>query len=118
MALATTIVLGAVVFLLTWLVQHLTRNHGCLEKLGIPVMKPRGILGSGPFDFSKQLLHETWLEKFREYGVDTWGRYTGVIPTIVTRDPEIMENILAKDFDNFGESMTDHGVQQLALNKI
>ncbi len=111
MAFLTTFVLGGVVFLLTWLVQHLTKNRGELEKLGIPIDKPYGILGSGPFDWHRKVLHEVWHEKFKQFGdVDTWGRYNGVFPTVVTRDPELMENILAKNFDNFPESLTDHGV--------
>ncbi len=96
-----TVLLGGVVALLLLLTWHLTKNRGQLEALGIPVDRPVGLLGSGPIDLHNHVLHKVDLEKFRKFGAKTFGKYDGVVPVIVTIDPEILKSVLVKNFENF-----------------
>jgi len=53
-----TLILGAAVVLLTWLIRHLRKERGELEKLGIPVDPPVNLLlGSGPHDLHNHYGH-------------------------------------------------------------
>ncbi len=98
-----TILLGAAMVLLAWLLWHLTHNRGHLETLGIPVDKPIGLLGSGPLDFHNHLVHEIPLKKFRQFKTKTYGKYDGVVPVIMTVDPEIIKSVMVKNFDRFSD---------------
>ncbi len=100
-----TLALGGVVVLLAILAWHLTKNNGQLEALGIPVDRPRmgGLLGSGPVDLHNHVFHTEIQEMFRKFKTKTFGRYEGVTPCIVTMDPEILKNVLVKNFENFSD---------------
>ena len=41
-----------------------------------------------------------YTEKHKKFG-KTYGRYDGVKPALVTIDPELVKNILVKNFDSF-----------------
>lgn len=41
------------------------------------------------------------MHKFKELGTKTYGRYDGVTPVIVTKDPELIKSVLVKNFDSF-----------------
>ncbi len=40
------------------------------------------------------------MDKFNKYG-KTYGRYDGRVPTIVTKDPELIKSVMVKNFDSF-----------------
>ncbi len=98
-----TIVLGGIFTLLLLLIWHLTKNRGELDGLGIPIDKPVGLLGSGPIDLHNHVLHKVDQGKFRKFGTKTFGKYDGVVPVVVTMDPEIMKSVLVKNFENFSD---------------
>ena len=100
MELVITILVGATVFSIMLLVKHLTKNRGYLEQQNIPVAKPFGFFGSPPYALHKLLLHEAWADMFKKYG-KTFGRYDGICPVIMTIDPEVLKNVLVKNFDSF-----------------
>ena len=102
-----TIVLGGIVALLLLLTWHLTKNRGQLDGLGIPIDKQVGLLGSGPIDLHNHVLHKVQLDKFRELGTKTYGRYDGIVPTIVTMDPEVLKSVLVKNFESFTDILVD-----------
>ncbi len=98
-----TIFLGVVVVLVFLLLWHLTSTRGHLETLGIPIDKPIGLLGSGPIDLHNHVIHKVIQDKFRKFGTKTYGKYDGIIPTVVTIDPEIIKNVLVKNFESFSD---------------
>lgn len=90
------IVFVGLVLLWFWL----TRNRGHLEGLGIPIVPPFLCFGSPPFAPHKYILHELYLERHNKYG-KTYGEFAGVVPCVVTIDPEIIKNVTVKNFDSF-----------------
>ncbi len=105
MFLALPLVMTMIALLFILLVHHLTKNRGHLESLGIPMDRSWGdpLLGSGPFDLHNHLIHQVYLDKFRQMKTKTFGRYDGVNPVIVTVDPNILRSVLVKNFDNFND---------------
>ncbi len=99
-----TITLGLLVLAVTVLFWHLTKHHGSLEKLGIPLLKPIAFLGSPPFALHKVLFHKWQQEQHKKLG-KTFGRYDGVTPVISTIDPELVKSILVKNFDCFTDTL-------------
>ena len=99
-----TILVGAVVFLIVLLVRHMTQHHGHLEQQNIPIAKPFGIFGSPPYALHKLLMHEEIANMFKKYG-KTFGRYDGICPVVMTIDPEIIKNVLVKNFDSFHDTI-------------
>ena len=99
MALAT-ILLGAFLVGLVVLWFHLNRTHGHLETTGLPMVKPFLCFGSPPFAVHKMRLYEWYQEKFRQLG-NTFARYNGYQPSIVTIDPEFIKEVTVKQFENF-----------------
>ncbi|CAG7820488.1 unnamed protein product, partial [Allacma fusca] len=89
------------------LVLYFRWNYGTLEKLGIPVVKTHFLLGSQT-DFNKIVGHERDYEWFQTYG-DIYGVYYGRKPQIHIVDPEIVRQILVKDFDKFVNHSIDFG---------
>ena len=85
------------------LYRHLTKNRGQLESLGVPMDGPNWLLGSGPFDHHERVVHDTYRQRFRAFGARTYGRYDGIHPCLVTVEPEIVKNVLVKNFANFSE---------------
>ncbi len=102
-----TITLGLLAVAATALFWHLTRRHGSLEKLGIPVLKPFAFLGSPPYALHKVFFHEWAQEQHNKLGM-TFGRYDGVVPVISTIDPELIKSILVKNFDCFPDMFDLH----------
>lgn len=96
------IVLVVLAFLI-WLVLHIRRNYGTLEKMGIPVVPPGFISGSEPFMIHKTNYIELDKENFRKYGL-VWGSYSISQPWVSIADPDLIKEITVKSFDHF----TDH----------
>ena len=44
-----------------------------------------------------------FLDKFRQFGTKTFGRYDGIVPCLVTIDPDLVKSVLVKNFDNFSD---------------
>ena len=101
-----TVLSGVFFILIFLLIRHLTKNHGYLESLGIPVIKPLLFLGSPPFGLHKIKWTDYYMEQVRKYGM-TFGAYNGAYSVIHTIDPEIIKSIYVKNFDEFGD-MTDN----------
>ncbi len=59
-----TIILGGAILFLLLLAWHLTKTRGHLEAMGIPVVKPQGLLASAPHDLHNHVLHEVTKYKF------------------------------------------------------
>ena len=115
-----TILLGAAVFLLLILFLHLTKNNGKLEALGIPVVRrPLGLLlGSGPMDFHNHVIHRVYQEQFCQFGnggAKTYGKYDGVVPVVVTVDPEVVRSVLVKNFENFSDTFSEVKTKQVTF---
>jgi hypothetical protein len=41
---------------------------------------------------------------FKKLGTKTFARYAGVIPVLVTKDPELVKSVLVKHFDSFSST--------------
>ena len=81
---------------------YLRRNRGLAEEFGLPVVKPFLCFGSPPFLYHKIIYHDWYVEKIKQLG-KTFARYDGVLPSIVTIDPEIIKEVTAKQFENFSD---------------
>ena len=92
------LLLIGIVFLLLVLV--LRRNYGTLENCGFPVIPPSFCFGSGPFWIHKHNLVDLDQKRFEQYG-KIWGAYVMSNPTVYVADPDIIKQIVIKDFDHF-----------------
>ena len=95
-----TLIFGAVTLVLILGYLYLSRTRGYLESTGIPMVKPFLCFGSPPFLLSKVLYKDWYLNNFKKFG-QTWCKYEGVTPLIVTRDLELIKEIAVKQFDCF-----------------
>ena len=95
-----TIFLGALLIGLVALYFHLNRKHGHLETTGLPMLPPFLCFGSPPFAVHKMRMYEWYQEKFRQLG-NTFARYNGYQPSIVTIDPDFIREVTVKQFENF-----------------
>ncbi|XP_055381583.1 probable cytochrome P450 9f2 [Condylostylus longicornis] len=102
MWLEIIIIILLIIFLIY---KRLTSKFDYFEKLGIPYVKPKILLGSYPGSMSKKLsLREEFLRKNLEfknhkvYGVFAFGSGD---PIFVINDLEILKKITIKDFDYF-----------------
>ncbi len=102
-----TILVGLLVIAILAMYLYMAQYRGVVESFGIPMVKPFLIFGSPPFLFNKYLIHEYWQNMFKKFG-KTWGRYDGIRPTIVTIDPDILKEVLVKQFDNFTDTFDFH----------
>lgn len=80
---------------------YVTRNFGHWKKLGIPEVPPLPFTGSFRFDLSSHQ-GKTEQEWSRKYG-KIFGIYEGPNPNLLIADPELLRNILVKDFNIFSE---------------
>ena len=96
----STVILSVILLGLFWLWLHLTRFRGDLESMNLPLVKPFLCLGSPPLVLNKTFMYRWYMEKHKCLG-NTFARYDGVTPSIVTIDPEIIKEVTVKQFDNF-----------------
>ena len=85
---------------------YLRRYRGYLETTGLPVVPAFLCFGSPPFAFHRIHYHQWFTDKFRQLG-RTFARYQGVTPAIITIDPEFIKEVVAKQFENFTDVITE-----------
>ncbi|XP_021001498.1 cytochrome P450 3A8-like isoform X2 [Parasteatoda tepidariorum] len=95
--IASAIVAVLVSILLYW---YSTRNHDYWKKRGIPYVKPYPLLGSHPALVRKKNLEDVELERYQKYG-DLYGYYEASKPVLMVSRPELLRDILVKDFQYF-----------------
>ncbi|CAL8080029.1 unnamed protein product [Orchesella dallaii] len=94
--------LVVILLLLIFLVIEYARwNYGILEQLGIPVVRPSFIFGSDPQGYRK-VQHLEDYRRFKEFG-SFYGFYEGRTPQVHICDPELVKQILIRDYDSFSE---------------
>ncbi|XP_076416756.1 LOW QUALITY PROTEIN: cytochrome P450 3A13-like [Peromyscus maniculatus bairdii] len=72
-----------------------TSSHGLFKKLGIPGPKPLPFVGT-------MLNYRRGISKYdiechKKYG-DMWGIYNGLVPVLVITEPDMIKNVLVKEF--------------------
>ena len=98
--LSVTIIFGSVVAFISLLYWCGTYHFAVLKKLGVPGPKPWPFLGN-IFEFKKYGgLHAMLLENMKLYG-KIFTVCIGRLPTLVVADPEVIKQILVKDFSSF-----------------
>ena len=95
-----TIIIGGVLLLLFAIYQYLTNKRGYLETLPWPLIKPGLLLGSPPYDLHNYYGEQLQVMLREKYGY-TYTKYDGRSAMIVTIDPEIIKEVLIKQFENF-----------------
>lgn len=91
-----------------------TKNHDYWRKRGIPCTKTYPFLGSFG-DLLTKNMEDIEIERYRKLG-RLYGYFEGSKPQITVADPELIRNILVKDFQNFvnrrtfqtGDPITDN----------
>ncbi|CAG5116013.1 unnamed protein product [Candidula unifasciata] len=74
--------------------------YGLWERLGVPGPKPSIFLGNIPDLYGSQTAKVTYANWQAKYG-RTYGAYYFRKPALVTTDPELIKQVLIKDFANF-----------------
>ena len=97
-----TIILSLILVLILIAYKRATRHYGCLESLGIPVVKPFLCFGSTPLNYHETLFHKLDMKWYNDLGKPAaWGYYEGSLPSISVMDPGMIKSILVKHFDSF-----------------
>ena len=92
--------LTAGVLLLVYIYWRGTRNHAILKKINAPGPKPWPFIGNS-FDFRKfNGVHLLLCDYVQKYG-RVFSFTLGSSPSVVIADPEMLKQILVKDFWNF-----------------
>ncbi|XP_023219934.1 uncharacterized protein LOC111621915 [Centruroides sculpturatus] len=80
---------------------YLTRNFGYWKRLGIPEVPPLPLTGSFRFDLSSHQgkAEQVWYNKYGKI----FGIYEGTNPVLMIADPDLLKDILVKDFHVFSE---------------
>ncbi|XP_037054366.1 cytochrome P450 3A9-like isoform X3 [Peromyscus leucopus] len=72
-----------------------TSSHGLFKKLGIPGPKPLPFVGT-MLNYRRGIsIYD--LECQKQYG-DMWGLYNGLLPVLVITEPDMIKNVLVKEF--------------------
>ncbi|KAG8176922.1 hypothetical protein JTE90_018705 [Oedothorax gibbosus] len=95
--LTTTCLLGLIVLVLFY--RFSTRHLDYWKKRGIPYVKPIPLLGSVS-DFLYKPLQEIEIDRYTKLG-PIYGYFEGSKPHIAVGVPELIREILVKDFSNF-----------------
>lgn len=98
--LSFTIIFGSVVAFIALLYWCGTYHFPVLKKLGVPGPKPWPFLGNILEMNRFGGLHAMLLANMKLYG-KTFGVCVGRLPTLVVADPEVLKQILVKDFTSF-----------------
>ncbi|RWS21725.1 Cytochrome P450 3A24-like protein, partial [Leptotrombidium deliense] len=113
-----------ILFSVTVIVYYISwrkRLMSVLQKHGINGPKPHLIYGN-LLDFKKEInvkLVDRWL---KEYG-PVFGYYTGGRPVVITTDPELLKQVLIKDFKTFHDrnvpkELSSTPIPELATNHL
>ena len=80
---------------------HYVVNFTALKKLGIPGPTPLPLIGNSMVFIGKRKeLHTYFCEAGKKYG-SIYGLYFLKLPMIVVAEPEIIRQVLVKEFDKF-----------------
>ncbi|KAJ9580923.1 hypothetical protein L9F63_023895, partial [Diploptera punctata] len=94
------ILLGLVIYLvITW-------NHGYWKKRGVPYIKPLPILGNLKDSFlGKKSIGEVYSDLYWKFdGRRYAGIFAPIAPSLLIRDPELIKEILVKNFASFHDN--------------
>lgn len=81
------------------LIQHRFRHW---ERLGLPFVKPSFPFGNFFDTFSQRKnFSERSDDLYRSVDTPSVGIFTGLIPTLLVRDPNLIRSVLIRDFNNF-----------------
>nr|XP_042909307.1 cytochrome P450 3A6 [Parasteatoda tepidariorum] len=95
--IVSAIVAVVISILLYW---YSTKNHDYWRKRGIPYVKPYPFLGSHPALERGKNLEDVELERYKKYG-NFYGYYEANKPVLMVGKPELLRDILVKDFQYF-----------------
>ncbi|XP_054157194.1 uncharacterized protein LOC128955546 [Oppia nitens] len=102
---------------------HLTRNFDFGTSRGIPGPKPLPIIGTLYKSFTKPI-QEVFVDNVKQYG-KIYCDHFGTVPSVVISDPQLIKDIMIKDFhlftnkDNFntGDKLNDRSLFNLKGNE-
>ncbi|NP_001352704.1 probable cytochrome P450 9f2 [Lucilia cuprina] len=79
-----------------------TTNNGYFKKRNLPFDKPIFLLGSGKdIIFGKKSVLQTLCEFYNKEDDIVYGVFDGRQPVYLVRDPQLVKNVMIKDFDHF-----------------
>ncbi|GFU00310.1 cytochrome P450 3A14 [Nephila pilipes] len=82
-----------------WFIRNSSKTHDCWKKLGVPYVQPKPFFGSILDNINKPF-HENELERYKQFG-PIYGHFQGSAPLLSVADPELLRNIMVKDFQFF-----------------
>ncbi|XP_018569720.1 probable cytochrome P450 6a13 [Anoplophora glabripennis] len=92
--------------------------YGYWKRRNVPYLEPKFPFGNSTSLFPKGIsigaVTRSFYDKFKSMGHTVGGVYFGVEPKLVVLDPDLIRDILIKDFQNF----TDRGVYQSESDPI
>ncbi|XP_054157196.1 cytochrome P450 9e2-like [Oppia nitens] len=95
------LILIAIITIIGLIYYYLSRNLHFGTTVGIPGPKPLPIIGSFYKNFTK-ILQEVYVDNVRQYG-KIYCDYIGSMPTVVISDPQLIKDIMIKDFHKFSD---------------
>lgn len=100
-----TYLLGTISVILAAIYLFYKHSYTYWEKLGVPFVQPRSIFGSMKESLTiKKTLGEVvlkWYEDHKKAGHDYVGLYFFYKPSLLLISPELVKNVMSKDFDHF-----------------
>ncbi|KAH3871556.1 cytochrome P450 3A41-like [Dreissena polymorpha] len=105
------VTVALVAAILAMLIVHLYRHFTQLRRNGIPGPTPWPLVGNLLQMFYRGV-NKTDEEWFQKYG-KVYGCYFGYQPQVVTCDPELIKNVLVKDFHNFTDRPVPKNIPRL-----
>nr|XP_042124325.1 cytochrome P450 3A9-like isoform X3 [Peromyscus maniculatus bairdii] len=91
-AIETLALLATILMLLYF---YGTSSHGLFKKLGIPGPKPLPFFGT-MLNYKRGVsIYD--IECQKQYG-DMWGLYNGLLPALIIAEPDMIKNVLVKEF--------------------
>lgn len=83
-----------------WLISQRKKCFKAFEGTGVPTPPLRSLINGNTDEFLKPSQIESLGRWLKEYG-DVFGFYLGDVPFVVVKDPEMISEIFAKEFNNF-----------------
>lgn len=83
-----------------WLISQRKKCFEAFEGTGVPTPPLRSLINGNTDEFLKPSQIESLGRWLNEYG-DVFGFYLGDIPFVVVKDPDMIREIFAKEFNNF-----------------
>ncbi|XP_049273441.1 lithocholate 6-beta-hydroxylase-like [Rhipicephalus sanguineus] len=85
-----------------WLIRQRKKCFEAFEGTGVPSPPLRSLINGNTDEFLKPSQIESLGRWLKEYG-DVFGFHLGDIPFVVVKDPEMISEIFAKEFNNFND---------------